>query len=286
MKKGPFIAVIVFMVCILYTGKNPVLAQDKKLSFGLNVGAGIPAGHYAKSDSSALPLSGFTANEGKLNDTTRYNGFARTGFHFNIYVQYMIVGPVGIKVMVGGSFNSFNISAFNNVYSAIYNQNTGNAGSAAPTFTASGGYYVGQYMIGPCLKFRITDKIKIEGQILAGLLTGGYPVLSAKINNSYAFDGYTTTEVGTETFFTTSSNAFAYNINAGIEYMLTNMIGLHFNVGYTGSSLTFADYANIEDVTVNGGGFFRPEIFGGVDNSPKTMSIGLIQVTIGGSVDL
>ena len=286
MKKISFITFTLLTVCILYTGNNSAIAQDKKLSFGLNVGVGMPVGHYGKSDSSALPLSSSTANAGKANDTTKYNGFARTGFHFNIYAQYMIVGPLGVKVILGGSFNSFDISTFNSVYGAIYNQNTGNVGTVSPTFTASGGYYIGQYMIGPCLKLRVTDKIKIEGQILAGLLTGGYPILTQKINSSFVFEGTSYLETGTETYFTVSSNAFAYNINAGIEYMITDMIGLHFNVGYTGSSLRFPTYANVANVQLVGGGYDRSENSGGVYNIPKTMSIGLIQITVGGSIDL
>jgi len=65
---------------MLSNGGNSAFAQGlaHKFSFGLNVGVGIPGGNFGKADSSALPLSQGT----KSGDTTKVNGFAKTGFHF------------------------------------------------------------------------------------------------------------------------------------------------------------------------------------------------------------
>src|ERR1700677_1516684 len=149
MKKLTLIATTLVAAGVLYTGANSANAQSK-LSFGLNVGAGIPMGAYAKHDSTALPVAGSTMNAGKGNDTTKLNGFAKTGFSFNVYGQYMLAGPIGVKLMIGGTMNSYDVATLNsdfaNLQSKYYGTSTG-----SPTFTASS-YYVGQYFIGPCLK--------------------------------------------------------------------------------------------------------------------------------------
>jgi hypothetical protein len=150
MKKLTLIAATFITLGVLYTGQNSVVAQSK-FSFGLNVGAGIPMGAYAKNDSTALPLSSSTVNAGKGNDTTKYNGFAKTGFHFNVYGQYMIVGPVGLKVMIGGTMNSYDIATYNTNYDYLYAKSNPNSGGL-PVWTDSKSYFIGQYLIGPCLK--------------------------------------------------------------------------------------------------------------------------------------
>lgn len=122
MRKLTLISTTLMAIGTLYVGKNSVVAQ--KLSFGLNVGAGIPMGDYSKTDSTKLPLSSATVNRGKANDTTKYNGFAKTGFHFNVYAQYKIAGPIGLKLMIGGTMNSFDISSFNSTYAAILTENS------------------------------------------------------------------------------------------------------------------------------------------------------------------
>jgi hypothetical protein len=265
----------------LYTGANSANAQSK-LSFGLNVGAGIPMASYAKHDSTQLPLSNNTTRYNgahptgyNANDTTKLNGFAKTGFHFNVYGQYMIAGPIGVKLMIGGTMNSYDIATFNSSYAQIWYQN--NPSTPSPTWTSSKNYFIGQYMVGPCLKLPAGDKLRIEGQILVGLVTGSYPSLTGTLTegaNSF-----------TETYAPTSSvSAFGYNINAGVEYMVTDMIGLHLNVGYTGSSFSYASYSTSASETVGGTTtILQPPT---TYNLAKTMSVGIMAITIGGSIDL
>src|SRR5580704_16801221 len=116
MKKLSIISVALITAGIFYTGNNAATAQ--KLSFGVNVGAGIPMGDYSKTDSTKLPISRSTVNAGKANDTTKYNGFAKTGFHFNVWGQYMIAGPIGLKLMIGGTMNSFDAASYTSTYAS------------------------------------------------------------------------------------------------------------------------------------------------------------------------
>src|SRR5580692_9932690 len=124
MKNLKLLSITLSTLGIFNTAGTIIVAQNK-LSFGLNVGAGIPMGDYSKTDSTRLPLSGYTSNAGKGNDTTKYNGFAKTGFHFSIFGQYMLAGPIGVKLLVGGTMNSYDITAFNSTVASIYAENPG-----------------------------------------------------------------------------------------------------------------------------------------------------------------
>jgi hypothetical protein len=288
MKKLNLISATLITAGILFAGTNCANAQSK-LSFGLNVGAAIPMGTFAKHDSSALPVSSFTGNNaGKVNDTTKLNGFGKTGFHFNVWGQYMIAGPIGVKLMIGGSMISYDVATLNSdiatEYMAYNHSSTG-----APTFT-SNSYYVGQYLIGPALKLP-AGKFNIEGQILVGLVSTTYPTLTENLDQSSISGGVTYSETGTSVVTFKSASGFGYNISAGIEDKIAPLIGLHLDVGYTGSSLSVGSYtqttSGTETETITGFGT-QTQSFNNVqtDNNAKTLSVGLFQITLGVSVDL
>jgi len=284
MKKLTIVAAIAGL-CIAQL--NTQAQDDKKLSFGINVGAGIPMGDYSKTDSTKLPLSSATTNRGKANDTTKYNGFAKTGFHFSVYGQYMIAGPIGVKLLIGGTMNSFDITSFNSTYASILTENgSASPGQTFPTFTASKSYYIGQYLVGPCLKLPAGDKLRIEAQILVGLVTANYPSLSYTYSTSGGTAPFNYSETGTETYSSSSGSGFGYNIGAGLEYMATDMIGLHLNVGYTGSSLSYSSYTQASSSSYTFGGTTSSSSSAGTYNIPKTMSMGLLQITVGVSIDI
>jgi hypothetical protein len=275
---------------VLYTGANSANAQSK-FSFGVNIGQGIPMGDYAKHDSTQLPLSHYTTRKNSTypkgynaNDTNQLNGFAKTGFSFNVYGQYMIVGPIGIKLMVGGTMNSYDIATYNSIYTKIWNESSPGASSYTYTWTAGKSYYIGQYMLGPCLKLPVSGKLRIEGQILAGLVTGSYPTLTGDYSYSGHIPGLS--ESGTQTYTISSGSVFGYNINAGIEYMLIKIIGIHLNVGYTGSSFSYPTYNIVNTQTQTLGGYTIFSTLTQNYNVAKTMSMGLLQITTGASIDL
>jgi len=257
MKKLTLISAALIGLGMVYTGQNTANAQGvvHKLSFGLNVGCGIPGGDFSKNDGTALPIA-----NAKGADTTKYNGFAKTGFHFNIYANYMFSTNVGATIVIGGTMNTFDAATLQTV------ANTNNTGSPA-VVTSSGNYYVGQYLIGPYFAFPLgSDKVSLELKGLVGLVTANYPTID------YA-EG-----LGTGSIAVKSGSGFGYSGVVGLKYMLTDMFGLHLDVGYLGSSISYSSSTQTQSYAGMSQSYTDPV--------SKTMSLSLIQVTIGASVDL
>ena len=291
MKKIILISTAFIAVGMTYTGNNFANAQESKLSFGFNAGAGIPMGDYAKHDSTASPIASSTVRYSAAhptgytaNDTTKLNGFAKTGFHFNVYGQYRIAGPIGIKLSIGGTMNSYDAATFSSAYAKIWAENPSNTGVPAPTWTSSKNYYIGEYLIGPCLRLPAGAKLKIEAQVLVGLVTGSYPSLNSG-TLSVSGPGYS--DSYTETYSTVSSvSAFGYNFSAGFEYKVAPLIGLHLNAGYTGSSFSYANYTVAQTTSQTVFGVTSTNSSTQTYNVAKTMSMGILAITLGLSVDL
>jgi hypothetical protein len=133
-------------------------------------------------------------------------------------------------------------------------------------------------------------KFNIEGQILVGLVSTTYPTLTENLDQSSTSGGITYSETGSSILSFKSSSGFGYNISAGIEDKIAPHIGLHLDVGYTGSSLSVASYTSTtsgtETVTI--AGFTSSQAFNSTntDNNSKTLSVSLLQITLGLSVDL
>jgi len=292
MKKIILISTAFIAVGMTYTGNNFANAQESKISFGFNAGAGIPMGDYAKHDSTASPIAEATKRYNSanpppkgynVNDTTKLNGFAKTGFHFNVYGQYRIAGPIGIKLSIGGTMNSYDAATFSSAYAKIWAENPSNTGVPAPTWTSSKNYYIGEYLIGPCLRLPAGAKLKIEAQVLVGLVTGSYPSLNGTL--SVSGPGYS--DSYTETYSTVSSvSAFGYNFSAGFEYKVAPLIGLHLNAGYTGSSFSYANYTVAQTTSQTLFGVTSTNSSTSTYNVAKTMSMGILAITLGLSVDL
>lgn len=292
MKKLTLVSTALIAAGILYTGNNFANAQESKLSFGFNIGAGIPMGAYAKNDSTALPIAAATKRYNNAhpypqgynaNDTTKLNGFAKTGFSFNVYGQYRLAGPIGIKLMVGGTMNSYDASAFTSAYAPVW-ATYHYTGVPSPTWTASKSYYIGEYMLGPCLRLPAGEKLKIEAQVLVGLVTGSYPSLTG--TTTFSGTGYT--ETYTQNFSTVSSvSAFGYNFSAGFEYKFAPLMGLHLNVGYTGTSFSYSSYTTSTTLSETASGVTSTNNYGpNTYNFAKTMAVGILAITLGFSVDL
>lgn len=198
----------------------------------------------------------------------------------------MIAGPIGVKLLIGGTMNSFDVTSFNSTFASIETEHGSTPGQTFPTFTASKSYYIGQYLIGPCLKLPAGDKLRIEAQILVGLVTSSMPTLSYSYSASGGTPPFNYSETVTATMSSSSGSGFGYNIGAGAEYMVTDMIGLHLNVGYTGSSQSYASYTQASSGSYTLGGTTTSNSSSNTYNVAKTMSMSLLQVTLGASIDL
>jgi len=257
---------ILFTLIGSFTANTCIYSQDstkhiRKLSIGFSIGTNAPHARYAQSDSVAVP---FISN---VNDMNNINGYAKNGFHFNIYSTYMITQQFGAMLSIGGNFNSFDILTLN---IQAYDQYAGNffTSTPPPSFTISGSYYVGEYLIGPYFKFHIgPPNLSLELKVLLGVVTANYPTLT------YSYDYMGTIATQTETVKV--GNGFGYNISGGYMYtILKGLIGLHLDVGYTGADINYPSY------TTSSNGISTAY------DSPKSMSLGILQFTLGGSIEL
>ncbi len=219
---------------------------------------------FGKTDSNMLPIA--ASNK----DTNNLSGYAKTGFHFDLYLTYQLIPHLGIMLSVGGNMNSYDVTTLNTQYADQYTSHGGNGN--LPAFTASGSYYIGQYLLGPCINIPAgTGGLSIEAKALFGLTTANYPGLSY----SYSFFGTTISN----TFSVKSASGFGYNVGAGLKYSLPGgLIGLHLGVAYGGSSISYPSYTS----SYSDGTTTQTTTY----NVPKAMSLAMLQITIGASVDL
>ncbi|HTB30443.1 MAG TPA: outer membrane beta-barrel protein [Bacteroidia bacterium] len=231
--------------CFLFMASTTMKAgDDPKFNIGVSVGAGMPMGAFGKSANNAA------------NDTSHTNGWAKTGFHFDVNASYYFTNNIGGMLMIGGNMNGFNTSAYISA----------NPGTPS-TFTA-GSYYVGSYLLGPTLRIPLSDKFGITARLLFGLMT----VKDSKQSETWTGAGgtsYTTSSVFN------SASTFGYDFGAGVKYGLTDNLGLALNVDYLGGSPNFTTYTRT--TTPSGSGF--PD---GTSGGHKiNMSTSLVNISIG-----
>jgi hypothetical protein len=248
--------------------------NDSKFHFGLNIGYCLPSGDFSSSDISKEPIK-----KSPSTDSTNISGYAKGGFHFNIYGAYMFNSSIGAMLSIGGSMNSYDIGSFNSNFSIGYPSN-----ATPPVYTVSGNYFIGQFLVGPYFNFSASDNLKIEFKALIGLTTANYPALSFTYNYNSAYE--TISETGS--FTVNSTSGFGYNIGAGLEYMVTGNLGLHFNLCYGGSSISYPSYTRSysEIITILNSNTTTTPSNSTIHNTPMSMSIGLLQLTLGCSFDL
>ncbi|HXC06800.1 MAG TPA: outer membrane beta-barrel protein [Bacteroidia bacterium] len=217
--------------------------DDPKMVVGVSVGAAMPMGAYG---STAKLAAG---------DTAHANGFAKTGFHFDVNAGYYFTSNVGAMIQIGGNMNGFNMTAYNTTY-----------GITNSTATASS-YYVGSYLVGPTLRFPLGDKMGFSARILVGLMT----LKDSKWSDTQTFLGttYTTTEQWN------TASAFAYNIGASIKYNLTDKMGLGLNIDYLGGSPNFSTYTRTTTPTTSG----SPDVTSG--GHKINMGTSLLNISLG-----
>jgi hypothetical protein len=219
--------------------------KKRRFTFTASFGTNIALGAYRRKDSI------------QVHDTTHINGYSDGGFYFDISAGYQITDVIGVAVSLNGNFDDFNTVAYQNAYA----YNTANP-LAEGSVTTSGSYFLIQYLIGPYFEIPATSNklSKICIKLMAGSMHCNYPTLS-------------NTEAYTYTQSVTSGSGFSYRIYAGYEVYASEAVRITFGAGYSGGNITY----NSQTSTVSGQGIN----YSYTSNSPRVMSVGLIQISTG-----
>ena len=214
------VAIAVLSVFAVKAGDKDLMFRgggggDSKLTIGISVGAALPGSDWAAKAKN-------TSND----STKRPDGFAMTGFHFDLTAGYQIAGPVGAMILIGGNLNNFDAAT----YKSVYNY------PSSETFSATN-YYSGQYMVGPFISVG-GDNFKFNVRVLVGLITCSSPTFTS----SGTFFGSTVTDVQSGN----DGSGFGYQFGAGIKYNFTSSMGLLVNVDYVGSTITYTGYKDVQ----------------------------------------
>lgn len=162
-------------------------------------------------------------------------------------------GYVGFKFipLIGGMLQ-YGVNTNSNNVSTLNTSST--------TYTSGGSDKITEYLIGPFLSIKLI-KIKIEAKLLAGLVSSTYPSLT----QSTTFNGVSGSVVNS---FTTG-NSFGYCAGAKIKYMTAKVFGIGLGLDYVGSDVNFKGTNSLNAESTN-----------------YKMSVGVLQATIGVSLDL
>lgn len=255
--KGPLLIALLLFA-------NSCIAQnnsgEKKFSFGYSYGESFPESTLGKNDQSKLPLSKFSRQ-----DTTKLNGYAKKGVHYDLYMTYRLIRHFSIMVTVYGDQNDYDINTLNAQYIQYYSPNT-------VAVTTGDTYYIMQYLIGPYINIPVAGDFSFEIKALAGLTSANYPSLTYIGSSEDALYSFP------------KSSGFGYNIGGGIKYRAVKAgylgLSLHINVNYAVANLNYPTYS----IT-----YFTPGnvyISSSTYNVAKSMPLNIVQVTFGISLEL
>ncbi len=204
------------------TGYQPQQQQaTSRVSFSISAGAGVPLGDFGSEN---VKGSFWDFNSP---DSTRLQGFAMSGFHFDIALWYKINDFLGAEIYYGGNVNSVDINGFSNTMGYI-------------STTTQTSYYTPEYLIGPYYYFQVGNKFTCKLSAMIGLVTNTYPTFSLKVND-------TTTYTRT---LNSGGSGFAYSFGTQLEYAVTPRTSLYMNVTYTGANIYYPGWE--EDLTAVG----------------------------------
>jgi hypothetical protein len=246
------------------SGTGQTFYVDKKISFGYNYGTCITKGDFGANNTTKLPMSRLTKN-----DTTKLNGYAQTGFHYDVYVTYEFIPHLSAMLAVYGDQCNFDINTLNGQFGRL----NGYTSSTYDVVTGDN-YYVVQYLVGPYVNPRILGSLHFEVKLLVGLTTDNYPGISYIFSPNLPTANYTN-------YTYPKGYGFGYNFGGGFNYgAVIGPIGLgaHLNIDYEGATVSYS-YYNVTHYSPNSIAFQTL-------NNSKTMGINLIQITLGLSVEL
>ncbi len=198
------------------TPNTPRQYNTGRFSFALSFGAAIPVSDFGSAN---VKGSFWDFNSP---DSTRLQGFALTGFHFDFTLWYRINDFLGVEVFYGGNVNDVDINTFSNTVRYI-------------STTTQPSYYTPEYLIGPYCYFQ---EGKLTGKLSAmiGMVTNTYPPMNMAINDT------TTLAIS----MNNGGSGFAYSFNAQLEYAISPRTSIYFNAGYTGATISYAGYTVTE----------------------------------------
>jgi hypothetical protein len=224
--------------------------DSKKLSLAFSAGAAIPLLDFGSSN---VKNSFWDFNSP---DSTRLQGFAKTGFHFDLTASYLLNDNAGIMVMIGGNTNPID---FNGIETAL-------GYPASATITS---YYTGEYLLGPYLHFKLTDKFNFDLGIMAGIISNNYPTISLAFSDTTTY----TRDIAN------GKLSFGYSLYTALNYQLSDNIDLRFSLAFTGGTIYYPNW--IESLTLTVPGYYP--VTGSYDHSTDetSMQMGILKASVG-----
>ncbi len=217
---------------------------------GASIGFGMPMSSFAKTD------------------TTDAAGYAKPGIHLNISGGLKLMPYFGLMAMIGGSLNGFNVDKYSN--HIILDSSASN-----PVYSAKP-YYLTQFLFGPFIYFSDGQKYNLMIKAMVGLGTVKFPVIEQSIT--------TPTTSQTTTVETPSSKGFTYVVGAGLNYKLTDRIGILVGLDYYGYTITYVDRKTTTEAVFQ----TNPVITASslyVDHKKYKQPVGLLNFTAGVSLN-
>ncbi len=260
-KKGSYAGKSGYGVKLVKVHKKDTTKHEKRLSFGTNEGYGIPIGNFKKSDGSIYPISHW-AHAG---DTTKLGGYGLYGFHYEYFAAYRVLPHISVMISVGGNDIGYNINSVNSQFIQYFPPNT-------DVVTSGDNYYVIQYLGGIKYNVPLGHYFHLEFNGLAGITSTNYPSLS--------YIGFPESMI----YQFPQGSGFGYNVSAGLKYVMADgYIGVHLNVSYAGSMVSFSGYSvsfftpPLPNAPASTAIYLRTANF----DYPKNLDVRLLQITFG-----
>ncbi len=256
--------------------------EDKGFVVGYSNGVNFPMLDFGRENFSNLPL-------GKIGngDTNRLNGYAvgiKTSFHYDFYAAWRFYHHWNVMLMYGEDVNTYDIQSLSAQYHKLNPQ--------SQIYVTSGdNFNITQFIAGPyyCIPLSPTrsnadngkhhsfhlnplrSNISFEAKVLAGIVSSNYP--------SVFFIG-----PGQTTLYSFSEGrGFGYFGSVGLMYYIVDGIGIHLDVNYEGTNITYPNYSILN---YNNSNTMPPNSYSAnTFDSPKVMDIGLLQIIGGVSLE-
>lgn len=225
------------------------VSANKKFRLGVSIGPAIPMLDFGSTN-----VKGSFWDQTSV-DSTHLQGFAKTGFHFDFYLSYLISDNFGLMLSVGGNSNSFDGITFSNTigYSsaAVNGEN----------------FYTGEYLIGPFVYFPLDaqSKFSFSAYALIGLVSSNYPQISLAINDT----------ITAAIQFLQGRNSFGFSAGATLAYSLNEGTDVTFGIGYTQSKIIYPSWSE----TFTAPGYYPATVNHPIDQT--YMRMGILRPTVG-----
>jgi len=228
---------------------QPQMSSDKKFRLGVSIGPAIPMLDFGSTN-----VKGSFWDQTSI-DSTHLQGFAQTGFHFDVYASYLITDNFGLMAMIAGNSNSFNQATFSSTIG--YTSNVVNGED----------FYTGEYLIGPYFYFPLgtQSKLSLSAFALVGFVSSNYPEVSLAINDT----------VNAAIQFLQGGNRFGFCFGGTLACSLSDNIDVTFNISYSQTKAVFPSWTE----TFTAPGYYPATLSHPTDQT--SMPIGLLKPTIG-----